>query len=263
MDTENTEIAGLTKKIHGFWEERAEKFRGNFEAVTNDPLIKELELGALEKVVDPAADLLEAGCGNGANVISLASRVEGHLYGFDYSEQMIQAAQSGSEINGVAGRIHFSVGDVLGDLSHFPKFSQLFTDRCLINLPSHELQVQAALNLAERVEEGGHLIFIECARQPLENLNQLRSSVGLAPIPEHWHNLYIDEDRFLADVGNRLRLEKVDSFSSLYYVASRVFNAKLTPEGEKPDYLADINKVSCQLPSFGDYGPHKLYLFKK
>lgn len=263
MSEEHRDADELINRIKGFWDERAEHFSGNIAAATNDPLIKKLELAALERVLDTSVDVLEAGCGNGTNLLSLASRMKGRLYGFDYSEAMIRAAEEAALENGVAENLEFSIGDVRGDLSHLGRFRQIFTDRCLINLPTHELQVEAALNLATRLEEGGHLILIECAQQPLERLNRLRALVDLEPIPEHWHNHYIDEDRFLGEVSSKLELKEVDAFSSLYYVISRVFNAKLTPEGEKPDYMAEINQISCRLPSIGDYGPHKLYLFER
>ena len=91
----------------------------------------------------------------------------------------------------------------------------------------------------------------------------MRVKVGLEPISYHWHNLYLDEKAFLEQIPSNLELVRIEKFSSLYYLISRVFNAKLTPDGERPSYLAEINKIAAQLPSVGDFGPHKLFLFKK
>jgi hypothetical protein len=87
--------------------------------------------------------------------------------------------------------------------------------------------------------------------------------VGLPSISYHWHNCYLDEDAFLAGIPPNLELVKVDPFASLYFVISRVLNAKLTPAGQPPDYLSEINKIAAQLPSFGDQGPLKLFVFEK
>jgi hypothetical protein len=73
----------------------------------------------------------------------------------------------------------------------------------------------------------------------------------------------LDEPKFLERLPTSLELIATKKISSLYYVISRVFNAKLMPEGQSPDYLADINKISSALPSIGDYGPHKLFVLKK
>ena len=55
----------------------------------------------------------------------------------------------------------------------------------------------------------------------------------------------------------------IDSFASLYFVISRVFNAKMTPPGQAPDYLAEVNRIAAALPSFGDHAPLKLFLIEK
>jgi hypothetical protein len=102
---------------------------------------------------------------------------------------------------------------------------------------------------------GGKLALVESTEQGQECINLFRQKVGLTPIPYHWHNLYLDEPAFLARVPRFLRHVATDSFASLYFVISRVFNAKLTPAGQTPDYLAEINKIAAALPSFGDCAP--------
>ena len=250
-------------RIRAFWNEQAETHCTGLAATTPDPLLKKLEIDALRRALDPDLDTLEVGCGNGYNILELLKTFRGQLVGVDYASAMVGAAKKALASFDAGDRVEFYVADVLEDLEFLGKFPQIFTDRCLINLPSLDLQIQALKNLENLLLPGGRLALIECTQQSQERLNDLRGKVGLEPIPYHWHNLYLDEDEFLIRIPETLKHVGTDQFSSLYYVISRVFNAKLTPKGQEPDYLAEINQIAWELPSFGDYGPHKLFLFEK
>ena len=249
--------------IRAFWDNQAKEHETGLAATTPDPLAKDLEIAALVRHLDPARDTLEMGCGNGVNIVRLLDHLRGSIVGVDYSETMIAAAKQAMRGNLDSHRVRFTEGDILGDLKPFGTMSQIFTDRCLINLPSLDLQIEALENLVSILRPGGRLVLIESVRQGQEKLNSLREMIGLAPIAYHWHNLYLDEPEFLARVPRSLRHVETDNFASLYFVISRVFNAKLTPEGQNPDYLAPINKIAAALPSFGDCAPLKLFQFEK
>lgn len=249
--------------IQTYWNEQGKKYAADLRATNPDPLAKELELSALRRVLNPARDTLEAGCGNGYNLFRLREYLCGRIAGFDYAEALIDAARAEHIRTGSDARITFHMASILDDLGFLGVFPQIFTDRCLINLPSLDLQIEALRRLAAILITGGLLVCIESTRQGQERLNDLREQAGLHRIPYHWHNLYLDEDTFLARLPQELRLVKVDDFSSLYFVISRVFNARLTPPGQEPDYLSEINRVAAALPSMGDYGPLKMFVFEK
>lgn len=252
------------ERIHEFWNGQARAHATGLAATTPDPLLKEIELAALARALDPDADTFEMGCGNGYNLLALAGgHLGGRLVGVDYASEMIAAAGRARAGHPARDRVAFAVGDALGDLAPFGTFGQVFTDRCLINLPEMGLQLQAVANLERIIRPGGRLVLLECSRQAQERLNGLRARVGLDPIPYHWHNLYLDEPPFLAGVPASLELVATDAFSSLYYLISRVFNARLTPPGRAPDYTAEINRIATRLPSVGDVGPHKIWAFRK
>jgi hypothetical protein len=160
-------------------------------------------------------------------------------------------------------RVTVDVGDIMRDLTPLGRFPQIFTVRCLINLPTLEHQLQAVRNIDAILEPGGRLILVESTQQGQERLNELREAAGLGPIPYHWHNLYLDQEAFLAGLPKHMKLVTIDSFASLYFVISRVFNAKMTPPGQSPDYLAEINRIAGQLPSMGDSAPLKLFVIQK
>lgn len=251
------------EEIREYWDDNARRHRAGLAATTPDPLAKELEVAALKRALDPALDTLEVGCGNGYNLFSLAVTFSGALTGVDFAPAMIEVANETARTRLDAARFRFEVASVLDDLSRLGKFQQVFTDRCLINLTSLDEQVAGLENLARALPVGGRLALVESTRQGQECINSFRQQVGLTTIPYHWHNLYLDEAAFLARVPRYLRHIATDNFASLYFVISRVFNAKLTPVGQAPDYLAEINKIAAALPSFGDCAPLKLFLFER
>lgn len=257
------ELEDNIEKIRSFWNEQAEKHQEDLQATTPDPLAKRLEIEALARALDPAKDVLEVGCGNGHNLFGLAETFKARLHGIDYAATMVAMAQRINDKRSDRERFSFAVGDIRERLPIAAPYSQVFTNRCLINLPNLDLQIGAVENLADAVVTGGRLALVESTRQGQERLNDLRGRVGLNPIPFHWHNLYLDEPEFLRRIPKNLRLVQVDAFASLYFMISRVFNAKLTPEGQAPDYLAEINQIAAKLPSVGDCAPLKLFLFEK
>lgn len=258
-----TETQARIEEIRGFWNEQARRHRHDLAASTPDPLAKELELQALQRALDSDSDVLEVGCGNGYNLFRLSGSLQKRLAGIDFAPDMITAAREAASEREDGDRFRFDVRSVLDDLESLGKFPQIFTDRCLINLPSLDLQLKAVENLLRILQPGGRLVLVESALQGQERLNDLRERVGLKRIPYHWHNTYLDETEFLKALSSHVKLVTVDHFASLYFLISRVFNAKLTPAGQEPDYLAEINKIACALPSIGELGPLRLYLFVK
>lgn len=251
--------------VKGFWNDQARKHGTDLAATTPDPIAKDLEIGALKRHLDPTRDTLEIGCGNGTDILRLLDHLRGRVIGIDYAEDMIDAAHKTlSKLpDADRKRVTVDVGDIMKDLTPLGRFSQIFTVRCLINLPTLEHQLQAMRNIDAILEPGGRLLLVESTKQGQERLNAMREAVDLTPIPYHWHNLYLDQDAFIAGLPKHLKLVEIDSFASLYFVISRVFNARLTPPGQAPDYLAEINKISGQLPSFGDHAPLKLFAIEK
>jgi hypothetical protein len=52
--------------------------------------------------------------------------------------------------------------------------------------------------------------------------------------------------------------------ASTYYLLSRVVYAKLaSDEGIEPNYNAPINTIAVQLPSMGEFGYSKLWVWRK
>ncbi len=250
-------------EIRAFWNGQAERYGADLKATMYDPLAKELEVAALQQHLDRKVPALEVGCGNGVNLLQMTEWFEAPLTGVDYSDRMIAVANGLAKERSPRVPLKFAVASVLEDLRHLGMFPQIFTVRCLINLPSRDDQARALANLAAILPPGGEIVMIEHFEEGQERINELRQSVGLPAISYKWHNLYMRESDVLARLPEQLEHVETDRFASLYYLISRVFNAYVTPADKDPDYLAEINKLSCRLPAVGDFAPLKLMRFRK
>jgi hypothetical protein len=104
----------------------------------------------------------------------------------------------------------------------------------------------------------------EHSQDGLDRLNQLRLRAGLTAIVPPWHNRYLREAEAEAARFTDARLEALLDFSSTYYFLSRVVNAWLSAqEGQEPSYDAVVNQLAHCLPSLGDVGQGKVWLWRK
>jgi hypothetical protein len=90
---------------------------------------------------------------------------------------------------------------------------------------------------------------------------------GLPAIPMPSFNNYLDEDKVKKDSPESLRLDKVVDFASTYYVGTRLLKPLLIKALGIPldAAAADLewNRFLAQLPSWGDYGTQKQFIFTK
>ena len=213
-------------------------------AGTQDLIAKELEQRAILAEVGLAprcnGKVLEIGCGRGETAIRVALRYRAKtILAVDSSPAMIEAART--ESMGAINRLTLGVGDALNPPEG--PFDVIYTQRCLINLPTWELQKQAIDAIADRLVPGGAFLMCENSRQGLTSLSRARRWLRLEPLDSPWHNEYIDEARLLE--VTRLRLVRVVRFSAAYYFLSRIVNARLHRE---PRYDSWINKLALRLP---------------
>lgn len=251
--------------IKKFWDDQAGQYQQQGLATCPDEIDRELEIDSIAKYIKDGKKVLDIGCGNGYSTIKFAQKYKNiKITGIDYSEEMIRHANVALDKldKNLKNRIKFMVGDVL--LMDFKeKFDIITTSRCLINLVNFNQQKQAIKNIHKLLNKGGSYIMCENTLDGLERINLLRKIVGLEEIPMRWHNQYFNEKTLIKFLRLNFKILDIDNFDSLYYVASRVFNAKLTPEGQKPDYNAGINKIAAKLPSVGDFSPTKIFVLRK
>lgn len=243
-------------KIKEYWDSRAKL---GPKAGTQDLIVRQLEVRAIEKYVEDGMNILDAGCGNGETAIYLAKKYDVSILGIDFSEKMIKAARVAS-ITEAKGHVFFHVGDITKPsieyhLACSECFDLVYTQRAIINLPDWETQRKTIELLGSYLKPNGLYLMCECSKSGLAQINFLREQADLAPIVPPWHNRYLDDEEIesLCYSQNSLRLSMRHDFSGTYYFLSRVVNAWLARrEGKEPDYNAPVNQLGLVLPPILD-----------
>jgi len=170
-----------------FWNKRAEKFGSSLQSTTNDVYMRKLECSVIsdcikeilsEKSINNIADI---GCGNGFSTLEIAKMFpQLEIHGFDYAEKMIASANKLKMENNI-NNLNFFIFDIVED-----KLSQAYdlviTDRCLINLPTWEMQKKAINLIHNTLSPNGVYLMMENFTDGEQNFNMLRRSFGLNEI---------------------------------------------------------------------------------
>ena len=252
----------MTNAVREFWNQRASL--GN-AAGTDDLIAWELEARAIGQYVRNGMRVLDAGCGNGRTLLRLAKSRVVVGRGIDFSAEMISAAWKAlpPDID-----VAFSVADLREPLGTDGGFDLIYTQRALINLASWEEQRGAILRLLGLLREGGTFVMCENSQDGLDDLNNWRSSVGLAAIVAPWHNRYLRdaEVKELAEDPHGCLLVRTEYPLSTYAFLSRVVNAVMSKDAghNAPDYDAPVNHLALRLPAFPfPFGQNRLWVWRK
>jgi ubiquinone/menaquinone biosynthesis C-methylase UbiE len=255
-------------EIKQYWTERAATDSAN--ATTNDVHLRVLERETLVARLrslgcNASSRVLDAGCGDGETIFTLAEAFGCELVGRDFADSMIELANA--RLVGAPGpRISFAVGDAREVARDFgaAAFDFIMTDRCLINLESEAEQYAAIAGIARALKPGGFYLAIENFVEGNDRLNAMRALYNLPPIAIRWHNKFFHEAEFIAHAISSFRTVEKFDFSSSYYLATRVIYSRLCAlEGWEPDYRHPLHAESIKLPAIGDFSPIKLFVLGK
>ena len=240
-------------------------------ATSPDLNLREVEIEYIGRSLEDNKKILDVGCGNGYSTLCHAATYQSTFMGIDFVPEMIKAADTMIGRFELKGRIEFQVGDVI-DLE-FPddEFDIVISQRCLLNLPTREDQLQGMREIARVLKPGGRYLMLEGTLQGLKQLNDMRVMFGLDPIPEaasgyNWFSNKFDEEE-MHQVAATLfeRLEGIQRFG-MYYFISRVLHPLLVAP-EPPRYDARINeiarKVCSKIPNYEDIGHLALHIFRR
>ena len=269
-------------KIRQHWEKWAHEFETDLRATTKTTTIKRLEIDALYRAIKRThfiymkdVDILEIGCGNGYNCFALSELLQDFNFtGVDYISEMIENAKIfQNNTSQKYSRTTFKVGDMLNlenkkDIKD--QYHIVFTDRCIINLNTLDLQIEAINQLSKKVKQDGYLIILENFMPNYTRQNDCRKSVGLPERIPAPFNLFIDEDTFLSHIKKSMRLVHIDDFGSLHDIVLYVLIPMIN-NGEI-DYTHSLVKAATELSvsisekydnPFGNFGQNRLFLFHK
>ncbi len=262
------------ERIREYWDQRAREAAGKPTATTDDVHLRELEHRTLVRMIEglgvEAPEVLDIGCGDGLTTLRVARDLpRARLHGVDFAESMVAAAarRLESEADGaVRARLTFRQADVteLEAALDGRRFDVVTSGRCLINLPTPELQRRAVEQIATAVRPGGTYIAIENFVEGQAAMNQARAAVGLPEIPVRWHNRFMSEAELRAWAEPGFESVEFVDFSSAYYFATRVvYSGMCAMRGEKPDYDHEIHRLAPRLPWFGTFSPIRLVLLRR
>jgi len=252
---------GHLSDTRSFWNSRARlgKYAG-----TRDFLAKQLEMDAIISFVQDHMKILDLGCGNGLTAMEIARHFAVDILGIDFAEEMVESARTLAAEEELKGTVAFQKGD-LTDLSQLSgKWHLIYTERTIINLSHWPTQRKAISDVCDLLVDGGLYVMCENSQDGLDMINALRERVGLPTITPPWHNRYLRDEELQQLQIPGVRLEKVIDYSSTYYFLSRVVNAWVAKrQGKEPDYEAEVNQLALELPSIGDMGQGKIWLWRK
>jgi len=259
----------IRAKIHEYWE------RPTTVSII-DRNLHELEIAAVLRYLEPTDILADVGCGNGDATVRYAAKVR-QAVGLELSAHMRTQAASAAAAGG-ARNLTFREFDILQPSIPQGEFDAIVSQRMLINLASWEDQQQGLRNLHRMLKPGGRAILIENTNDAFRAMNDLRYSVGIPPVPQHWHNRFFDYDEFMNFVRGGFQLVHFEDFG-LYYLLTRVYsqlfasfegygaNAKKDPIFEKTDKAARIlhEAIGSRVEIGGcrAFGPIQFFVFRR
>jgi SAM-dependent methyltransferase len=185
-----------------------------------DKNLHQIEIDTVCRHLLPTDSLADFGCGNGEATVRYAAKVA-RCVGIERSGHLRGQAERAAQESGLSN-ISIRSGDILDTSLPASEFDVVVTQRLLINLGSWEEQVQGCLNVHRMLKPGGRYIMIENTNDGFSALNDVRVTLGMAPIPQHWHNRFFDYDQLMEFFNGKFQLLRHYDFG-LYYLLTRVY----------------------------------------
>lgn len=264
-----TQVKNFEKEVQDYWEQP-----DTISII--DKNLHKIEIGTVCKHLLPSDYLIDIGCGDGEATIQYARKVS-ECVGIERSSYLRKKAIENVSRSGLSN-ITIKDGDILHMKNVKPEVDVIITQRLLINLASWKEQQEAIINIHNALKVGGRFIMIENTTDSFLALNEMRLSVGLDPIPQHWHNRFFDYDKLMEFMEGKFQLMRVYDFG-LYYFLTRVFtpaflsftgfgaNAVKDPIFEKSDAAARLmfEKFNDRIHIDGCrvLGPIQTFAFRK
>ncbi|MEK6953182.1 MAG: class I SAM-dependent methyltransferase [Nanoarchaeota archaeon] len=252
------------KRVKDYWEKQGREHGTDPLATIKDHQFRLLEMDFIRDLLEPKDIVLDIGCGNGYQTLYYADKVK-KITGIDYSENFIEAANKAKEKSQFKKKVEFKVGDVL-DLNNPENSVDIaICERLLINLPTYKDQEKAIQNIHKVLKKGGKLILSEVTQKGHDKLNELRKQFGLDKIKVHWHNLYIDEDKFIPFLSEHFNILSIERFGMYNFISKVIHPLLVYPE--EPKFDAKINEIArligSKITNFKDASHQVTFILEK
>ena len=232
-----------------------------------DLLIRERETAAIVQFVGLTTGGLgtvaDFGCGNGYTLEVLAAAFpQLDLHGFEYTPELRQLAEERLR----NARASVSPGDIRDPgFCGGRQFDAVIVQRVIINLLDRADQALALDNIVAAVKPGGHVLFIECFEEPLDDLNEAREEFDLPPIGPAQHNLYLRNGFY--EHGDLAPFDHSDwqfppNVLSTHYFVSRAFDPGLM-RGKPFKRNSQVQRFFSMAlpPAIGNFAPLMIHAF--
>lgn len=256
-------------EIFNFWQQQAKIFGLSYQSSWSDFWAIYMEIKTILMFIKDNERILDVGCGCGFTDIEIAKQKNVKILGIDYVPEMIKAAKERlAHCNTkLKKRIDFKIGNIL-DLNEYKgDWDKLIAIRVLINLGTWENQKKALEECASILKRGALFLLSEATLQGYKNLNRMRTEFGLEELTMPPFNLYLDENKVVKEASKYFKLIDILNFSSTYYIGTRVIKPILSKCMNKDEMIAnpltEWNRFFSFIPSLGDYGIQKLFIFEK
>ncbi|RME58718.1 class I SAM-dependent methyltransferase [Candidatus Parcubacteria bacterium] len=252
------------EQVKNYWEQRA-AMDSSAQSTTMDFYLRDIEFRVMKNMIErlKPKNVMDIGCGDAKTTARLA-RTFPHINftGGDYAESMVSNARKAFSVNDI-DNLEIVHCDVTKQLP-LKNIDLIYTTRCLINLPSWDLQRQALENISESLSAGGYYIMIENFIEGQNNFNRVRRDFGLPEIPVRDHNLFFEREVLLDYVAKLFEIVEELNISSTYYLVSRVVYSKICQENDiEPDYFDSHHKYAARLPFCGEFGPVRMICMQR
>jgi ubiquinone/menaquinone biosynthesis C-methylase UbiE len=256
-------------EIRAYWTKQASEHGASPSASWSDVRVMELEIREITARLPEAGRVLDVGCANGWSTLQFAAERTISIRGVDYIPEMIEVARARLAETAVhlRGTVDFAVGDALDLDETTEAYDTVVSIRVMINLGDWENQLRGLQECTRVLRSGGTFLLSEATIQGWSRLNALRREWGLEDISMPTFNNYLDEERVVEEMTDRLELVDIVNFASSYYVGTRLLKPLLAAGNAAHPSVADPNsewnRWCASLTPFGDYGTQKLFVFRK
>jgi ubiquinone/menaquinone biosynthesis C-methylase UbiE len=256
-------------EIRNYWTQQALRYGDSVSASWSDYRVVDMEIKHIVRRLNDGDRVLDIGCGNGFSTVQFAYHRNIKIRGLDYIPELIEQAKIRlSNLSfPLCGQVEFDVDDITSLKEPQMSFDKIIVVRVIINLGDWDQQLKGLRECARILKPGGLLLLSEATVQGWQNINKLRNEWGLPGLSIPPFNLYLDQEMVVEALKKDFGVIEIINFSSTYYVGTRVLKPLLVKALEANIDIADPNmewnRWFSQLPSWGDYGIQKLFVFQK